>query len=1012
MLHSRLASLKILRGNTLPASHNSTEAPTLASVVSGASQPSSSTARFWGSASKPVFLLFWLPVIVTCLLCIGTFIMLHNQHREVLYANYQVIFLEHLQQQLSSKNTQPLNSEHQQELNQNHRNSNENVATNLSLEDKFNDIAKKYLKTGFFTNLSLLNSDREVIHYVGLPNNIAPKWGSTINPSGAYSDGTTIVLAIPHAEAPEYWLAAKIDKSPSSILFLKTLLWGVGCSLLAIVIATALSIRCQQQMIMPLQRLNSELRKAMNGCFGIQFTQPDTTVHAQLVASVQQLLDMNRGLREGTQKYIEQATQDIRETLETVEIQNIELDIARKHALRASADKSELLASTSHEIRTPLNGILGFTHLLLKTELNDQQKDYLATIEQSAQGLLTVINDIIDYARLETGTITFEYKPLNVRSIITDVLQTRAPSANENHLRLIQHISPNMPSQFLGDPLRLKQVLNNLTHGLIAIEASGNLIIESKALQQNNSKMQLSFSIRNPAAQASKEQQMHINMALSNSATDAINDATCLGLTIAKTLIERMGGELSVNIEKEGVGFHFTLELGYSEEADNLSSNETIARNRTNNTSPLTALESPSQHRDMVIYDSNPFSRQELILSAKAWGIEPISESEIHKLPDTIKRTHASLVILDYVTSGRRFHKNGLLDIINELLLEENLQIALVAPSHVQRQLEEELIGKDVYFITRPIEYSSLSHVLQRITGPQGHNHYSAHNSRQEQLNILVADDNPANSKLVCAFLQGDNHNITVVDNGKKALESYLQKVPDIIFMDVQMPEMDGLDATKAIRNRETPPQRVPIVALTANTLSEQRTRILVAGMDDYLTKPVSDEDLRHTLRRWVKSPAQAQQPVIEHDSVNPDALGAIGHTDDQIAPSPDKLGDGNPQKKVFSLEKSLELTKGNRELAKDMLEMMLKELPEYQHTLASALKQPPVEDFSLEEQLHKLKGGAAYTGLVWLHEAATHVESALNDNQYTPKLEALLRAIRETHAFFDNIDIDALFQG
>ncbi len=1045
----------IKNGTDKPANSFSTSAPSFLALQATKITPKRAQDQFMGSdywreTGKPVLAMFAIPLTVICLLCIVTFVGLHNQHRNALYQNTEQLAVNYFGQYTNTqgKTIQP-----------------------VITEELFKQKAEIILQTGLFTSLSLFSAEKQLLAYSGLPygrnyQNSAIEHIENNQHSSLYR-----IFPLPRNNAEPLWIVATVDKSPSSILFLKTLLWGVGCFLLAIVLIIVLTIRCHNKLVAPIHQLNNELRQAMNGVRDTPLTLH--TVHTKVIASVQQLLDINRGLRDGTQKYIEQATQELRETLETVEIQNIELDIARKNALKSSDDKSELLASTSHEIRTPLNGILGFTHLLQKTTLTDQQKDYLATIEQSSQGLLTVINDIIDYARLESDAITFEYKPVNIRDILSEVLLTHAPSANENHLKLIQHIDPLMPNNLLGDPLRLKQVINNLIHGLLGISSSGNLIIESNVLKQQDSKTKLHFSVRHPSAEATQSQAAHIRMAIANTASETVNDATCLGLTIARSLTERMGGTLTTDMGDNGIAFHFEILLGHDTKEHDAPPQTTLRSHAASNPS--------RQKHNVVIFDSNSYSRQELLLEAESWGIKATTETDILKLPSTIQAQKAQLVIVDCSTSGRRFNKEDLLRHIEPLADDQGLHVAIVAPSNIQRQLEPILSDKGVSFLTRPIEHQAFARLLDHASG--SHHEKTEERTKQRPLNILVADDNPANSKLVCAFLQNDHHNITVVENGREAVESYATNKPDIIFMDVQMPEMDGLVATQTIRSKESPMSRVPIVALTANAMSEQRTRILMSGMDDYLTKPVSDEDLRHALRRWVtlsqqtqaqhnqqvqtqqaqSSPVkdqqnnlssesnnkQSQHAKVQHQSsskivnkqtavdleplTSPDSIDSTVQNDqlycshsikssvklDHIMQNASDTQTAGPA--LFSLEKSLSLTKGNAKLALEMLEMLLQELPHFQTTLDMALieKSPS----AVYEELHKLKGGVAYTGLLKLHHLTEKAHNSLSNNRTAEQQEnndakaellvtlaELSKTIQETREFFEEMDITALF--
>ena len=922
----------------------------------------------WDANGKPVLILIVAPIFITCALCVATFVLLHNTHRETLNAASYDFLAKYFENGLATQ------------------------ASSGSIDEWFEVHAGIALHTGHYEQLRLLDSTRKAISHVGLP--AAEQDFSWIKAGvkNQFKHGNHTYLAFPNKQPDGklYWIVATINNTPASLLFFQTLLWGILCTCVAGITIAWLAIRCHHQLVTPITRLTQELNQSINGNFDTLLTIPQNNLYANLTHSAQQLLDINKGLKEGTQQYIEQATQELRESLETVEIQNIELDIARKNALQASADKSELLATTSHEIRTPLNGILGFTNLLIKTALSDQQKDYLATIEQSAQGLLTVINDVIDFSRLESGTMTFEYKPVKIKDTVAEILQIYAPSANESQLRLIQLIEPAIPPTLLGDPLRLKQVLNNLMQCLVGIESSGDLIVECTIKHQADSKIGILFSLKNPSARLNVNQQKQLQQALASQGSLPVGDATGLGLTIAKALAERMHGNIAADISSDGITFFFAIELGQIETQ--------LDPTKTLDTSNIRA----------VVCDNNPFSRQEIVIDLKAWDITPTIESNPDKLITAISAARANLVILDYATDGRRFNKARLEKHLQELHTIPQLHVAVIAPSNIRRQIENGAQWHDAHFITRPITGDAFAQLLHRISGIPNDVEILI---EKQHLKILVADDNPANTKLACAFLQQKNHSIKAVANGKQALDAYLEDKPDIIFMDVQMPEMDGLQATTAIRTHETEHniQRVPIVALTANALPEQRAKILISGMDDYLTKPVSDHDLKHALHRWIETRANSiprntlQKPILTTDSLEP--------------PTRTKKADAGPLKTsavVFSLQKSLESTKGNTPLALDMFLMLTKEFTSVKKEIASALASQSLD--RLSTAIHKLRGGLSYSGFLILQQQCNKADDVVSQctelsTQALSEVRQLLIDLEQAQTFSDNVDAQVLFE-
>lgn len=921
----------------------------------------------WDIGSKSLFLLFIAPLLITCTICVITFVWLHNSHTAKLQRNIYALFSQHLEAQAAKTSKDAKSIE-------------QSVAS--------------LLHTDQFESISVLDSSKNVLYSHGLPSKHTDyHWITSFKDEYQHATHAHYVKQLTSIDNQPIWVVATINKTSSMLLFVQTLLWGLCCVFLCALLVVWFAIRCYKRLVFPLVRLNHELKQAINENFEFTLTPASHPLYAPLIATTQQLIEMNKGLREGTQKYIEQATQELRESLETVEIQNIELDIARKNALQASADKSELLASTSHEIRTPLNGIVGFSHLLLKTHLDDQQRDYLATIEQSAQGLLTVINDVVDYSRLESGTMTFEYKPVNVREMVCEVLQVFAPSANQNHQRLIQLIDPQIPVTLLGDPLRLKQVINNLIHCLASIDSTADIVIECAKQHKKGSKTGLQFAVKSPNCQLSESVKQQVYATLS-SQTTPVSDAASIGLSIAKALAERMQGTIRFDNSEADVAFYFTIDLGQAEAALDTGSHFDSSGIR------------------VLVFDNHPLSRQETVLNLRAWDISPAIEQNPSNLRRSAITSRANLVILDYATDGRRFNKEKLETCLKELLTVDNLHIAMIAPSNIRRQIENSNHWHDIHFLTRPLVRAELANIIKRISGmpetePDSHD--------GQHLNILVADDNPANSKLVTAFLQQSNHVIRTVENGALALAAYQEDRPDIIFMDVQMPEMDGLQATAAIRELEHDDERTPIVALTANALPEQRARILMAGMDDYLTKPVSDDDLRHALHRWLDpkrklSKTQSMPAIDAGTNQSADsALPAPEPTTTQIAATT-RL----PIGATFSLKKALLLTKNNQELAYDMLSMLAAELPEYKTTISNALAQTDLE--KLHEVIHKLKGGASYSGFISLTSQAQNADAKLSQaseltSDLHQEVQHLLDAINEALEFIDSVDMKELFE-
>ncbi len=919
-----------------------------------------------GKTSKKMFV---MPIVMTCTFCIAIFIAVHIQYRQQMDIATEEFTRTYFNAELSTSNN------------------------TIPVTKWFEKTAIRLLQSGNYESFILLDEQAKKLSHVGRPHverYLEDKTKRTFRDMLNRNNHSYNSTLLTYIDDQQYWIITNTNYQWHTILFLKTLIWGLlGILAIAVLTLKFLSI-FQRELISPINHLNAELNKIINSDLPHSLSAPESTSYIGLTNTINKLIEINQDLKNSLYSSIENATQEIRETLESVEIQNIELDMERKKAQQISTIKSELLASTSHEIRTPLNGILGFTQLLLKTSLNDSQKDYLTTIEQSAQSLLMVINDILDYSRLETDTMSLEYKPINVRELIGELFQFYAPSANESHLRLIQWASPDLPDSLLGDPLRLRQVLNNLIHYLISLNNWGDLIVETHITEKHDSKVTLAFRIFNPALEITAQQKSLLESALKSPRSLPTGNSG-MGLMIAQTLAERMRGKIELQAQ-DSLILEFTIELG-------------LATNSVENTS--------FAHRNIqaLICDANPHSQKELKIELLRYGISAAIEPQLSQLALSIRQKNINLILLDCASQGRSFNKTQVLAHLESILNFHRITIAIIAPSNIRRQLEKDLQNNNIFFIQRPLLGAAMIQLLQTATGLPT----ESMTTPSKHLRILIADDNPSNSKLVQTFLQQLGHITHTVENGAEAIEIFINDKPDIIFMDVQMPLMDGLQATMAIRQHEKNGQRIPIIALTANTQSEQRARILRAGMDDYLTKPVSADDLKHALNRWEKYSPNSATSAGEN-SETPKEISAIASpkyravTSAQISTNTEETQTTRQNREIFSLKESLRLTNHNAQLAHDMAAQLLRELPIFKKTIEN----PNTNSTELIVAIHKLNGAAAYSGFLTLKKITSEADSALQKNstieqQYYAK--AVVNAIDAVLFFEEENDIAALFE-
>ncbi|WP_083608016.1 response regulator [Teredinibacter haidensis] len=773
---------------------------------------------------------------------------------------------------------------------------------------------------------------------------------------------------------------------------------------LCLLVAIVYLHKFQQMFLDPLEKIHAGIHEFISGRYERYIPTKNSSVYSGLTNDINSLAKLQKAAQENLQQNIDQSTAELRETLETVEIQNIELDIARKSALQSSRVKSEFLANTSHEIRTPLNGIIGFSELLKKTELNTLQKEYLETIDESAKGLLTIINDILDFSRLEIGKLTLEYKPVRLRQVIEESLRLQAPSAQEKNLRLLTIIDHDIPEHLLGDPLRLKQVLTNLLSNAIKFTNSGYILVNVSKDDRADNQITLQFRITDSGIGLNQAQQEELFDAFTqlDSSESRAHGGTGLGLAIAKGLVDRMNGQIGVESEPgRGATFWFTSILGKNPNAANTNG----------------YLTGTLRNIRVLVYDNASMSRTEITHYLRGWGAEVteinrFDEIEAHT-EEACRNGQIHLAIIDAQIDDKTFDKSKLREIIDRLNQDYSIPVVVPASASIQRLIEPAITNTHSTIIQRPILcnrlHQSVCEQLGIIIADTAHDipiNDSKIPEEHNEIHILAVDDNPANLRLVTELLKDiDDVHVVAIDNGADALRANENNHFDLILMDIQMPGMDGLEATRELRKRENPDHRTPVVALTAHAVNEQKSKLLLAGMDDYLTKPVSENELRHIIDRWVSR--NPHKRVARNKDVATATVPGSPHTD--VAPQ--------EREALVSIRQSLELAKNKPDLARDMLNMLLDSLPSARADINTYLSEGNHKE--LQEVIHKLHGGCCYCGVPRLKKYSSDLDvklqTALQNDEQPPLLEEkisqLIGVIDQMLKWHKSVDVDALFE-
>jgi two-component system, sensor histidine kinase and response regulator len=532
--------------------------------------------------------------------------------------------------------------------------------------------------------------------------------------------------------------------------------------------------------------------------------------------------------------------------LETSKHKSTRLKEAIHQTQRANRAKSEFLATMSHEIRTPLNAIVGFTSLLLDTKLSYDQKDYVQSIRSSSSTLLSLINDILDVSKIEAGKLVLESIEFDIRSIYLDIANIVADNVAQKKLELVSFIDPKIPRLIKGDPARLKQIILNLLNNAIKFTPSGSIAVKCTLLSINEKNISLHFEVKDTGIGIEPRllSRLFTPFTQADSSTTRRYGGSGLGLSICKQLAESMGGEVgATSTPGKGSTFWFRVEM------------EAVITQPLENPLPDSFF-----GKDVLLLTRNPILQEYMEMQLKVIKLNPHSPGMSRDVTSISATANTIAIIVDQGNlpfkpeEQTKILRNvsGNFEIPIIYLVERNHNLAHLSPIQRINYLKKPILQQNLYKCL--LEVLHITNV--RLDEPMKIPTVDTSKYVVNKPRVLLVEDNPINQKIALLMLEKIGCNVDVAANGIEALKALQLFSYDLIFMDCQMPEMDGYEATRRIRKLSKPISDIPIIALTANAFKEDQTKCIEAGMNDFVTKPVESSTLESKLKRYLKAPA------------------------------------------------------------------------------------------------------------------------------------------------------------
>jgi two-component system sensor histidine kinase BarA len=709
-----------------------------------------------------------------------------------------------------------------------------------------------------------------------------------------------------------------------------------------LLISAFIAFRYSRKIAQPVQDLTEAVKDIAAGNYDTNIQQDAPGELAILESCVNMMANELLLAQTDMESRINEFTNELQETLEELEIRNAELDITRSNAMQASKSKSEFLANMSHEIRTPLSGILGFTELLINTDLNNQQMDYALTVQKSANNLLTIIDDILDLSKIESGKLDITPVNFNIIDIIEDVIDLLAPIAYEKNVELFYHVENDVPCTVESDPVRIRQILINLVGNAVKFTEKGYVFLHIES-DNENSTYGVKFTVADTGIGMDQKGKQKLFTAFTQADTSITRKfgGTGLGLVISRKLVLLMKGEIGFDSTiGEGSTFWFSIPVKVINDAMSKRIPELSGTH-------------------IALIEEQVLCRRALKSMLEQWGCIVTEYSLERCLNDNQLTTLDSIDALVIGISRKELPDiDEYFSLVKQQIVTPVMTLVSTRSYTELDLLSNKRLGSLVFRTARlPTIQKALANTINS-TAPdllKPASNKEIHNGSQiPQLKALVVDDNEINLRLAEIILTKNGVNVTTALSGEDSIELIKNNNYHLIFMDLHMPGLDGYETSRRLRELESNDHHSVIIALTANAMPQEVEKIATCGMDDILIKPISEQLLIDIIKRWF-SGTSVNMEDSTHVSNEPESSD------------------------IFSLDEAIRLTNGNEKVALELFHMLINELPQHREAIIQAYQQ---SDRSLLKELtHKLNGASRCCGTPALRKAADKLEVLIDNN-------------------------------